>query len=119
MTNHTITIAVDSSGNFTYTPAALHVATGDGICWQCASNFVIMFKEGSPIGNMMAQGQGQSVSSTYTYAFVTSMGSVNSAASGHYHYSVAVWDGTYVWIDAGCPVIIADSRAVPDLPFRY
>jgi plastocyanin len=103
--SYTITIALDppglvptggSTGNFVYTPALLNVLTGDSITWQCNSQFSVAFKEQTPIGEMQAMGC--AAGSGYSAGPYTV-----EAAQGSFHYTVAVWNGTQVYMDAGCP----------------
>jgi hypothetical protein len=85
-----------SRGNFRYSHALLRVKLNDTITWTFnggSSNFALEFKEGSPIGQILVNG------ATGGGPFTVSV------PKGNFHYSVAVWDGTNVHIDSGCPRI--------------
>ena len=101
---HQIGIAVDSSGNFTYTPATLRAQVSDTVQWQCTTPFTIVFKEeGTPVDNMTLYGQSGGG------GYATAPATVKAGASGHYHYAVAVWDASScVHLDSGCPDIICN-----------
>jgi hypothetical protein len=112
MADYVISISVDSNGNFTHSPSALHVQSGDRVAWVSANPFVIQFQDGNPLdGNITMQAASQPIASDgTTYPYSISLKNVDGAASGNFHYSVAVYDtGTQlVRIDGGCPVIVAN-----------
>jgi len=98
---HIIRIDVDDCGNMTYTPSMLRVAAGDTVQWRCPLGpFAIMFKETSPFKEGMD-------------AFARDAGTLSSPryvadTKGQFHYAVAVYDGSRVHMDAGCPMILAN-----------
>jgi plastocyanin len=93
---HSIRIEVNGSGDFTYTPALLHVNAGDSINWAYdGADFIVEFKEDSPIDQM-----------TITAALQKSVRTFDvTVLKGNFHYAVAVWDGSRIFIDSGCPRI--------------
>ncbi len=107
MADYLVIIAVDTYGNFSISPSALHVnpTTNDRVGFQCTSPFVVQFQEGTPLANMIMQGM---PGNSPPYIYSTPLINVNDEAQGNYHYAVAVFDGTYVRIDAGCPVVVAN-----------
>jgi plastocyanin len=107
MINYTITIAVDpddvipeggTTGNFVYTPALLRVTSGDTITWKSDHPFVLTFKAGTPVDDIELVGSHED--DNYTTGAQTVLGD-----KGHYHYAVALWNGSRVFIDAACPHI--------------
>jgi len=108
MIEYTITIAIDpagivpqggSTGNFVYTPALLRVQPGDRIKWQSAVPFVVTFKGRTPVESMEVVGKAMSAD------FASDFACVQENARGNYHYAVAVFDGSRVFMDADCPHI--------------
>ena len=100
MTPHTIQIDVDACGNMTYTPSMLRVAPGDTVQWICPLGpFAIMLKEASPFTKGM---------DAFACAGTRSNPLTVDNIKGQFHYAVAVYDGTRVHIDAGCPMILAN-----------
>jgi plastocyanin len=93
-----------SGGNFSYSAATLHVQSGDTVTWQCQNPFSVMFKEDTPIGQVTLHGE--MVSGQYVTP--ANLGEVRADASGHYHYGVAVYDGSAVQLDIGCPDLVAN-----------
>ena len=108
MADYTITITIDGNGNFTHSPSLLRVTKNDRVFWQCQYAFAIMFDEGTPLDNMMMQAQTGLSTGSNSYPFSTPLINVNNDAVGNFHYAVALWDGSHVWVDAGCPVIVAN-----------
>ena len=101
MANHVIDISVNNlTGDFYYSPSTVRVPDPglDTVQWQCSVPFALMFREGTPIDHMEIYGGGGP----------TPMFTVVGSAKGHYHYAVAVFDGTRVFIDSGCPDIIVN-----------
>jgi hypothetical protein len=111
--------------NFTYAPSVQRVYRGDVIQWRSTQGpFVITFHQGTPIARANAtgatpgltidahgkpDGSGQSFT---TDKFVIPAGTI-----GHFHYAVAIFVQretatgglvSGVYIDAGCPEIIAN-----------
>jgi hypothetical protein len=98
--NHMIRIEFDPKGNFTYVPSLLRVEATDTVQWRClTAPFTIMFKNTTPfVEGMEAYAQAGVPSTPLTVADV----------KGHFHYAVAVFDGTRVLLDAGCPGLVAN-----------
>jgi plastocyanin len=87
-----------STGNFVYSPALLRVQAGDSITWTCEKPFSLAFKEGTPIEQMEIFGThsgGNFTAGPYTVL----------PARGQFHYVVAVWSGSQIFVDAACPRI--------------
>ena len=110
MFQYTVHIAVDppnmfptqpglpSAGNFVYTPALLRVEPGDTITWISKHHFTLSFREGSPIEEMEIFGH-QSGGDFRAGPFTV------LTEKGQFHYTVAVWNGSAIFMDAGCPRI--------------
>jgi plastocyanin len=100
MTKHTIQIDVDDHNNMTYTPSMLRVAAGDTVQWVCRLGpFAVMLKDKSPFNEGMdTHACGGTLSEPMWVADV----------KGEFHYAVAVYDGSRVHMDAGCPMILAN-----------
>jgi hypothetical protein len=102
---YTVRIAIDppgdvppggSVGNFAYSLSLVNVNANDQITWTCDYPFAVSFKEGTPIDQMEVFGSPQGKRfSTHSYKV--------RAVRGHFHYAVAVWNGSRVFIDASCP----------------
>lgn len=110
MANHQIHIHVDvdsyGNANFCYSPALLRVYPNDGdtVTWTCSQGpFAVIFRDGSPCDQMSTQGNG-SESRTWGSEPLTTRGD----ARGTFHYCVAVSFGGAVYIDASCPVLVAN-----------
>jgi len=111
MIHYTVQIRVDppdtapsggSTGNFVYEPALLRVERDDTITWHCASPFTVSFKERTPIDNVEVFGDATRDATTKGY----SAGPFRiHGERGRYHYAVAVWNGTRVFVDSACPQI--------------
>jgi plastocyanin len=100
MAAYTIKIKVNSKGNMTYDPSMLRVAAGDTVQWRCPKgSFAVMFKEKSPFTHGM---------DTRASAGKLSPPLTVDKVKGHYHYAVAIFNGTDVFMDAGCPVLLAN-----------
>jgi plastocyanin len=98
--NHTIQIDVDPRGSMTYTPSMLRVAAGDTVQWCSPSGpFAIILKDTSPFTEGM---------DAYSCAGTPSGPLTVADAKGQFHYAVAVFDGTRIHMDAGCPMILAN-----------
>ena len=107
MISYTIQITVDppgaapsggSTGNFVYAPALLRVERDDTVTWTCASPFAVSFKERTPIDHVEVFGH-------ETRGGFSAGPFIIHGERGRYHYAVAVWNGTRVFIDAACPQI--------------
>jgi plastocyanin len=100
--DHTIQIEVfDGRGSMTYTPSMLRVAPDDTVTWCCPSgHFAIMFKDGSPFTEGM-----DAFSSRET---PSSPKRVAKGIKGQFHYAVAIFDGSRIFMDAGCPMILVN-----------
>jgi hypothetical protein len=100
MMNHTIQIDVDARGNMTYTPSMLRMEAGDTVQWICPLGpFAIMLKDTSPFKEGM---------DAYACAGTPSSPMCVADAKGQFHYAVAVYDGSRVHMDAGCPMLLAN-----------
>jgi hypothetical protein len=115
MANHIITITIDSNGDFTHSPSALHAPAGDYVYWQCKYPFAIQFQVETPLDNYSGSAVSipsvTGMTSTDVYLpYSTTPLAVDGEANGNFHYAVAVWntDTSQVLIDAGCPVIICN-----------
>jgi len=99
--NHIIGIDIDGRGSMAVTPSMLRVDAGDTVQWCCPSGpFTIMLKEGTPfIKGMDAFSCQGTPSSPLTVA---------QNVKGTYHYAVAVYDGSRLYMDAGCPMLLAN-----------
>jgi hypothetical protein len=97
MASYLINITVGGGGNFTYSPSTLRAQITDKIYWKCPKDFALMFLDGTPIEMMETHGKAGIATPKYQ---------VSPDAKGHYHYAVAVWNGTRVFIDSGCPDIV-------------
>lgn len=107
--DHPITISIDVNGNLTVSPSALHVASGtDNVYYQCEYTFAIEFNDDTPLDNMSMQAQRGLTTGSNSYPYSTPLIPIDSDARGHYHYAVAIWDGTNLWMDSGCPDIICN-----------
>jgi len=118
MTSYTINIAVDppglvysgtpSTGNFVYTPALLHVETGDQVTWSCLTPFALVFKEGTPINQVQVAGNVPvwETGNPIPIGYATATYPIRNDAKGQFHYAVAVYQGSVgfgsVFMDAGC-----------------
>jgi len=115
MADHIITISIDSNGDFTHSPSALHAASGDYVYWQCTYPFAVQFQDETPLDN--TSGSAVSIPSVtgmnstgVSLTYSTPPLAVDEESLGNFHYAVAVWntDTSQVLIDAGCPVIICN-----------
>jgi plastocyanin len=98
--NHTIQIEVDTRGSMTYTPSMLRVAAGDTVQWCSPSGpFAIMLKDTSPFTEGM---------DAYSCAGTPSEPLTVANVKGQFHYAVAVFDGSRVHLEAGCPVLVVN-----------
>jgi plastocyanin len=98
--NHTVQIEVDPRGSMTYTPSMLRVAANDTVQWLCPSgSFAVMFKETSPFKEGM---------DAFSCKGEASRPLIVDHVKGQFHYAVAVFDGSRVHIEAGCPVLVAN-----------
>jgi plastocyanin len=106
---YTIAVAVDppglvpaggSVGNFVYQPALLHVSAGDTITWTCNDQFTLVFKEGSPIGELEVFGS--PIPGGYSAGPFTV-----ESVQGNFHYAISVWNSasSQLFLDAACPRI--------------
>ena|ERR1700687_3469156 len=101
-----ITITVNSSGDFTYSYALLHVGAGEIITWKAGTQtgaFAIKFRPDTPLtaGGVLLEsgGAGNTIVGTVKNGLQT--GAV-------YYYSVTAThlpDGTQ-YMDGGCPELI-------------
>ena len=100
MKKHTIRIDVEDCGHMTYTPSMLRVEAGDTVQWICPLGpFAVMLKEKTPFKEGMgAHACGGTLSNPMCVADI----------KGEFHYAVAVYDGSRVHMDAGCPMILAN-----------
>lgn len=110
MANHQINIHVDvdsyGNANFCYSPALLRVYPGDGdtVSWTCSQGpFAVVFREGTPCDQMSAQGNDSRFQAWTSEPLAT-----RADARGAFHYCVAVSFGGAVYIDASCPVLVAN-----------
>jgi len=112
MANHQIEIGIstpDQKGNvdFFIVPSLKRVYREDTITWTCTSGpFAVLFHDRTPCDQMDARsGSSPNTASTWTSNTLTVR---DDTAGGHYHYSVAVFNGSYVYLDAGCPDLIVN-----------
>jgi hypothetical protein len=101
--HYEITISVDASGNFTYSPTDLRAAPNDTVSFRTASAgcaFEVMFKHRTP-GNRTHirqntpedQGGGGGARAGHLKC---------GNDLGHFKYGAAIYDGTNVFVDSGC-----------------
>jgi hypothetical protein len=106
-THYDVTISVDQYGNFTYSPTDLRAAPDDTVSFITAPRggppgpkFEVMFKHRTP-GNR----------THIRHDTAEDQGGGGGASAGHlkcgndlgqYKYGAAIYDGTHVFIDAGC-----------------
>jgi plastocyanin len=104
---YTVGVAVDppglvptggSTGNFVYQPALLHVSAGDTVTWSCNAPFSLSFRGSSPIGQLEVVGS--AAGAGYSAGPFTVQ-----AVQGSFHYTIAVWNGSRIFMDADCPRI--------------
>jgi hypothetical protein len=99
--DHTIKIAVDASGNFTYTPTHLRAKKNETINFDTdptGGNFEVMFKDRTPGDRIHINKNTQKNKGP-----AGNMGHLQCTNdAGVYQYAAAVYDGTNVFIDAGC-----------------
>jgi len=81
-------------GNFVFEPSLLRVRANDVITWKCTHPFALTFKEGTPVDDMELFGDSGS-SGPHTVLNV----------KGNFHYAVAVWTGSRIFMDASCASI--------------
>lgn len=90
--NHTVTITVDSDGNFTYENPLIWVDRGDTIVWECTNKcpFAVYFGWDSPLkkGRFNAA-KGNKISTVVP----------ENAPPGHYNYTSAVFLDGEIWMD--------------------
>jgi len=109
-TNYTIEIAVDtpelravggtpSVGNFVYMPALLRCNGNDTVTWECKSPFTLVFKEGTPVKEVEIMGD---PTGTSPLIYVAGPYTVDTDASGIYHYATSVFQAGRVFLDAAC-----------------
>jgi hypothetical protein len=110
-TSYTIEIAVDSPivraiggtpsvGNFVYMPALLRCNGNDIVTWECRSPFTLVFKDGTPVEEVEIVGGPQDTPTGVTY--VAGPYTIDTEASGIYHYATAVFQNGRVFLDATC-----------------
>jgi hypothetical protein len=97
---HIIRIEVDTTGNFTYLPALQRVQFGDTVSWVCPLHpFAILFRTRSPfVEGMEASANAGIPSNPLTVANV----------KGQYHYAIAVYNGSRVFMDSDCAGLLAN-----------
>ena len=82
------------SGNFVYLPSLLRCNPGDTVEWRCAHPFSLTFIDVTPTDEVeLFADSGTTGPHTIT------------AASGQFHYAVAVYKHPRVFMDASCPHI--------------
>jgi plastocyanin len=100
MNKYIIEIHVDEDGNMTYKPSMQRVTADDTVQWVCPeASFTVMFKEKSPFREGM---------DTHSCAGKLSDPLTVDRVKGQFHYAVAVFNGSRVFMDAGCPVLLAN-----------
>lgn len=109
MANHQIDIHIDvdsyGNANFCYSPALMRVypSDGDTVNWTCSQGpFAVVFREGTPCDRMSAHGTERDD------AWASRPLATRPDARGAFHYCVAVSFRGAVYIDASCPVLVAN-----------
>ena len=132
MANYQIDIHVDvdsyGNANFSYSPALQRVypSDGDTVSWTCSQGpFAVVFREGTPCDDMSAQGIDTGVQTSAhgndsglhagaqrhdsgLQAWASKPLTTRADARGAFHYCVAVSVDGAVYIDASCPVLVAN-----------
>jgi hypothetical protein len=87
-------------GDITYAPAVSNVARGDGIAWNAAAPFTLVFRERTPFDEAVLHSEPTGES----HAVRTNVRA--DAPPGIYYYAVGIATPDGVFVDAGCPAVI-------------
>ena len=102
-THYDVTISVDQNGNFTYSPTDLRAVPNDTVSFKTdppGQLFEVMFKHRTP-------GNRTHIRQDTPEDQVTGVGLPKGHLKcgndlGQYKYGAAIYDGTHVFVDAGC-----------------
>lgn len=114
--SHTITITVDSEGDFTYSPSTLHAKFAETVSWTSGTlgPFAVSFTDSTPFPLVTL--------SSYKNAagqYVIDPQQIQENTIGHHHYAVAVArissgpdipPTATVYLDSGCPDIVVSDN---------